>query len=280
MSLNDDDTYCVGSTNNPNNSQTTKTKIVIHINNYIFEKSEEENTNNDMGVQLRSLASPDSFFINDNGVHYGTHYGSQFDLHRYKKSMQPKTSEAYILHAKNLKFPCKIRPAYEIYPSSSIIDKIDKTDWINKNLNTKFDINFQLPFISPSHQTSFQNYQSRHLQNLKPTSKVLLPNYLSTQYSMKPPSFMNRNSKSNPILTYKKIVKLREANASSEYLMEAKKDSQKNILELKNNKKSLITYGQNFDKDQTEQTTSTNTTNADETEKKQHDNAHSQKNFR
>ncbi len=97
---------------------------------------------------------------------------------------------------------------------------------------------------------------------------------------MKPPSFMNRNSKSNPILTYKKIVKLREANASSEYLMEAKKDSQKNILELKNNKKSLITYGQNFDKDQTEQTTSTNTTNADETEKKQHDNAHSQKNFR
>ena len=161
------------------------------------------------------------------------------------------------------------------------MEKIDKSDWTGKNFNSKFDINFQLPFISPSHQASFQNYQSRHLQNLKPTSKVLLPNYLSTQYSMKPPSFMNRNSKSNPILTYKKIVKLREANASSEHLQEAKKDSQKTILELKNSKKSLITYGQNFDKDQTEQTTTTTAANTtDEAEKKLHDNAHSQKNFR
>ncbi len=120
MSVNDEESYCVGTSSSNCKSQTTKTKIVIHINNYIFEKSEEENTSNDLGAQLRSLASPDSFFINDNGAHYSTHYGSQFNLQRYKKSSQPKESEAYILHAKNLKFPCKIRPAYEVRADSKM----------------------------------------------------------------------------------------------------------------------------------------------------------------
>jgi len=73
-------------------------------------------------------------------------------------------------------------------------------------------------------------------------------------------------------------VKLREANALIENLQDAKKNSQKTLLELKNSKNSLITYGQNFEKDQTDGFTIFSAT--DETEKRINENAHSQKNFR
>lgn len=268
----EDENIGIGST------EKTKTKIVVHINNYIFDNAEEENTSNDLNGHLRSLATPDSFFL-EHGSAFGSQYGQQYtnntdlDISRMKKVSQPK-NDCYVIHAKSMKFPVKIRPSYEIYPSSNVIeDKLNP--WLNnKNFNSKFDINFQLPFISPSHQTAFQNYQARHINNLqniniKPTSKVNLPNYLNTQYNMKPPQFTNRNSKSNPMLTYKKIIKLRDAN-SNENLV----DKKENVKKVENqNKKNLITYGQNFERGSEQ---------GDEmpTEKKYHENAHSQKNFR
>ena len=63
--------------------KSTRTKIVVHINNYLVD-SEDENTGHDLTGQLRSLASPDSFFL-DNGSHYSAQYNCDVDLSRLKR---------------------------------------------------------------------------------------------------------------------------------------------------------------------------------------------------
>lgn len=267
-----------------------KTKIVVHINNYIID-TEDENTSHDLTGQLRSLASPDSFFL-ENGSHYGSQYNCDVDISRLKKVIQPnnsthKSNDTYIVHAKSMKFPVKIRPSYEIYPTSNVRDDSKSNSLLNntKNFNSKFDINFQLPFISPSHQTNFQNYQAKHLQNtnIKPTSKVSLPNYLNPNAANKAQSFsLNRNSKSNPMLTYKKIVKLREST-SNESIADKQRDLRRPLESER--QKNLITLGQNFERtidhsleNSIESFNSSNSNNS--SDKKGVEGAHSQKNFR
>lgn len=266
-----------------------KTKIVVHINNYIIDTEEE--TSNDLTGQLRSLASPDSFFL-ENGSHYGSQYNCDVDISRLKKVIQPnttthKSNDTYIVHAKSMKFPVKIRPSYEIYPTSNVRDDIKSSSFLNttKNFNSKFDINFQLPFISPSHQTNFQNYQARHnLQNtnIKPTAKVSLPSYLNPNAVNKAQSFsLNRNSKSNPMLTYKKIVKLREST-SNENIADKQRDLRRPLESER--QKNLITLGQNFeramDHSLEHSTESFNSNSTNSSDKKGVEGAHSQKNFR
>ena len=245
-----------------------KTKIVVHINNYIFSNEDDDSTSNELGGHLRSLATPDSIFLEPD----------RYFKNRVKSkppNQAIKSNDCIIVHAKSLKFPVKIRPAYEIYPSVNLIED-KRHPWINKNFNNKFD--FQLPFINPSHQTAFQNYQARYnslnnnLQANSLASKISLPNYLNTQY-IKPSSFKPKNIRSiHPILTYKKILKLKESNSNnSADKLDSSRTHHSDRTEFSNSKsyrKNMVTYGQNLVKHQ------------DSNGLKAHENAHSQKNLR
>jgi hypothetical protein len=80
--------------------EKTKTKIVVHINNYIL--ADEEETSNDLAATLRSLATPDSFFIDPEK------FFKHEDFKKIKNNSQSKT-DLVIVHAKSLKFPVKFQ---------------------------------------------------------------------------------------------------------------------------------------------------------------------------
>ncbi len=116
-----------------------KKKIVVHINNYILANDEEETTivnttSNDFANQLRSLATPDSFFIESDAFYKGD--GSD-RLKIRRKSLSQNKNDCIIVHAKSLKFPIKIRPAYEIYPSSNLVEDKRHPWFNNKSFNNK-----------------------------------------------------------------------------------------------------------------------------------------------
>ena len=184
----------------PHIEQHQKTKIVVHINNYILSK-----TPSDDEIPLR-LAAPENSVAEimwNNGKRSP----------KIKRVIPPK-NDYIILHAKSMKFPVKITPSYEIYPTTSINDndksekhdKYERSDRKGKlssvyNRYDKLNINFKLPPITP-----FQNNQIKSNMTYpnKVQNKMSLPNFLKSQYNhllptnlinYKPTSLANESNK-------------------------------------------------------------------------------------
>ena len=176
-----------------NESIRSKTKIVVHINNYILPKSpSEEETSLRLSTPENSIAE---IIWNSKSP-------------KLKKVISPK-SEFIILQAKSIKFPVKITPAYEIYPTTSLNEeKYDKKTKYANNLlkNTKFDINFKLPPIS--HSVIHNNFAKSNLTYPKLANKMTLPNYLKNQYNMHNANVQSLNQRSC-------LVRLKENNSSN-----------------------------------------------------------------
>ncbi len=185
-----------------------KTKIVVHINNYVLSKSPS----------------------NENIFHTPEDSLDQLTLSRTKHSPKikkavPARNDYIILHAKSIKFPVKITPSYEIYPTTNVHDdKYDKYDKYirdprHQNYNAYnshrydrlLDLNFKLPAISP-----LQNNQIK--PNLtypnKTSPKMSLPNYLKAQYNLQPPNLLNyKPTNLQPL--YNASNRLKELSASA-----------------------------------------------------------------
>ena len=176
-----------------NESIRSKTKIVVHINNYILPKSpSEEETSLRLSTPENSIAE---IIWNSKSP-------------KLKKVISPK-SEFIILQAKSIKFPVKITPAYEIYPTTSLNEeKYDKKTKYANNLlkNTKFDINFKLPPIS--HSVIHNNFAKSNLTYPKLANKMTLPNYLKNQYNMHNANVQSLNQRYC-------LVRLKENNSSN-----------------------------------------------------------------
>lgn len=208
---------------NQENTQekTAKTKIVVHINNYILSKTPSDDG---FPSHLR-LSTPentiDQLMLTNRKI-----------SPKIKKVMPPKNNYI-ILHAKSIKFPVKITSSYEIYPTTNVnddkYDKYDKYDrserknrYINNAYNsnryeTKFDINFKLPTIS-SHQNNLIKNNLTYPKLTLP--KMTLPNYLKAQYNLQPtnainykPATTNTHPSSNQ--PNMKIAKLKESSYNS-----------------------------------------------------------------
>ena len=86
-----------------------KTKIVVHINNYILSKSPSFDV---MPTLRLNTATPVVESLMDQML---------WKSPKAKTKAQPK-SNFIILHAKSIKFPVKVTPAYEIYPTTNMND--------------------------------------------------------------------------------------------------------------------------------------------------------------
>lgn len=184
-----------------------KPKIVVHINNYILSK-----TPSDDEIPLR-LAAP------ENSVSE-IMWTNQKRSPKIKRVIPPK-NDYIILHAKSMKFPVKITPSYEIYPTTNINDndKVEKHDKYERsdrkgklssvyNRYDKLNINFKLPPISP-----FQNNQIKNNMTYpnKAQNKMSLPNFLKSQYNHLLPT--------NSINETNKILKQKETNPFSNHVI-------------------------------------------------------------
>ncbi len=199
----------------PQNTVTKKpkTKIVVHINNYVLSKS----------------PSDDNLRLNTPETSVDQLTPSRAKLSDKAKKALPLSSTArndyIILHAKSIKFPVKITPAYEIYPTTNVHDdKYDKYDkytrdhrhisnnaYSSHRYDRLLDLNFKLPALS-----SLQNNQIK--PNLtypnKASPKMSLPNYLKAQYNLQPPHLLNYKPSSLQPL-YNASNRLKELSASA-----------------------------------------------------------------
>lgn len=196
-------------------SIATKTKIVVHINNYILPK---ENSNKN----LRSLASPASSIDYYETEFPRTEYRfNDFNSQKSKtKHDKEKEHEYMILKAKSLNFPVKVRSSYAIYQISEENKKFTKeyNSLENKLSNiVNYEYYKRLPFLKAAsadqqpHQTMRQMFMKEKVAN--PNS---LPHYLKPNNNLLPTYSIINKSKSDPkltpVLSYKKEIKERQNN--------------------------------------------------------------------
>lgn len=200
-------------------AKPAKTKIVVHLNNYIL-------PNDDTDRNFRSIATPESsidFYETDFPP---TDYRfNELNANKNKNRNKENEKEEYmILKAKSLNFPIKIRSSYAIYQSSNLADSEKKTS-INRDYKiienkisniVNYEMYKRLPIINssqndPNYHTLRQMFLKDRVSN--PNS---LPNYLKPNYNLQPSySIVNKTKldpKLSPIFSYKKMISERNNN--------------------------------------------------------------------
>lgn len=196
--------------------ESPKTKIVVHINNYILSKSPSF----DVLPSLLTTTTPA-----DNIMDQMMWSARKNRFSPKLKKVVPPNKNYIIVHAKSIKFPVKVTPSYEIYPTTNMnddkdlealnkYDRGDRRDSHNyrgngyyNNRYDKYDINFRLPPINPLLNNQIKNNLT--YPNKAPP-KMTLPNYLKAQYNFLPANTLNYK----PAATSQPI-KAKEAGGSS-----------------------------------------------------------------
>jgi len=222
-----------------------RTKIVVHINNYIL--TNDDSSRNVRPMSTRGTTATDVFELDFPKTDYRFN-----ELNSQKKKKIKDDNEYMILKAKSLNFPVKIRSSYTIYQSSNLVDNNDKKA-IDKNyslMENKISnlINYEMYKRLPGSQTDQVNFNSLRQMFLKDkvSNPNSLPNYLRPNMNLQPTYSIISKSKSdsklsNPIFSYKKLISDRSNNLVERFsklesfLKKREKNSESNLAKIKIN---------------------------------------------
>ncbi len=214
-------------------AKPSKTKIVVHINNYILPNEDLTTTSTNNHSMATTRENTDIFELDFPKTEYRFNELNTASENRKKNKFRQnerKESGYMILKAKSLNFPVKIRSSYSIYQTpnninnNNILD--DKLLSIEKNYNIiekrisniiNYELYKKLPPNTTTANFTQQNEQTNSLKQtfLKDNNFNSLPNYLKLNHNLQPTFSINRvktDSKLDPDFSYKKLISERSNN--------------------------------------------------------------------